>query len=176
MFRVHTATCLQCRAEFISNNKLHEHIRSVCWASIHEAQYPKEWTRSLRHYVRRALDPSNSMPGWSRSDIVAELKRMIEANSRQRNHVANWDFRDLPQHKHIVHQTPTYTEYPSPKRLQVTRSPSPRRVVKQYPARYESPYSTPRSLFNHENDQLFVAHRDSCEIMIYTDGACSNNG
>jgi len=72
-------TCLQCREEFESKNRLHNHITTLFWASIHERQYPKKWSPFVMNYVRRAMDPVNE-PGWSNADIVRELKSLIEAD------------------------------------------------------------------------------------------------
>jgi ribonuclease HI len=46
---------------------------------------------------------------------------------------------------------------------------------KTYPEHFFAPCSTPRSLFGHKDGQLFVAHRDYRELLVYTDGACANN-
>jgi len=185
------STCLDCRQVFSSNNKLHEHIRTTCWATIHEAKYPKEWTPGFRNYVQRALDPVNSEPGWNIPNIIQDLKSMIEVDSTVFNRMDGWDRRDLPQH--IDPHTLAYVRPPklkrlrdasstSPppaarlKRLRVATSPSPPPDTKQYPSIFETPYFAPREIFRHENEKLFVAHRDYRELMIYTDGACYSSG
>ncbi|XMA08889.1 hypothetical protein WAI453_001680 [Rhynchosporium graminicola] len=45
-----------------------------------------------------------------------------------------------------------------------------------FPERNSAPGSSPRSLFKHQDGKPFTAHRDSLEVLVYTDGACPLNG
>ena len=165
--------CLQCRQEFESNNQLHKHIRNDCWAIKNEHKYPGEWTPALKDYVQRALDPANSEPGWTNTQIQEELEAMIQTNSLLDPSIsARWGTMALPQHI-----DPEDLPYVRPQARQTKPSIEPLPAAsKTYPEQFYAPCSTPRSLFAHKDGELFVAHRDYRELLVYTDGACANNG
>ena len=171
------SVCLQCRQIFPSNNQLHRHIKNDCWATESEHQYPEEWTPDLKDYVRRALDPANSEPGWASSEIVEELKQMIYFG-----HILDpaigprWKTMKLPQH--IDPADLPYDRKPR-HRIQESPVPSPPSTplpTKTYPELFHAPHSTPQSLFKHKDGAHFVAHRDYREVLLFADGACTNNG
>lgn len=161
--------CLNCRNVYDSKNKLHRHIRGECWATAHERQYPGEWTPSLKRYVQRALDPANKRPGWSKADIISELKSMISVNSLMSACTSDWDWVDLPQDFNPANLP--YERSPRPAALH----PSSKAGDKYYPNAYTA-CITPHALFKHEVGELLVSHFDPLELLIYTDGACMNNG
>jgi hypothetical protein len=185
-------TCLQCREEFESKNRLHNHIRTVRWATINERQYPEKWTPAIMTYVRRAMDPVNAEPGWSNADIVKELKSYIEGYSCVGHISPMIAFippglkafeRPVPQHmggpKDLSHVR-TGAPRPLPIRDiyvngQITATLAPE-APKIYPEVFVEP-SSPQSLFKHEQGQLFISYRDDRELLlIFTDGACSDDG
>jgi ribonuclease HI len=184
------AICLQCREEFDSKNRLHDHIRTVCWATIHERQFPENWTLAIRSYVQRAMDPVNGEPGWSNADIVRELKSYIEAY-RCVGHIGpsiafippGLEAFEPPLPQQLGPKDPRYVRTGGPRPLptrdryvngQITATLAPE-APKIYPEVFVDP-SSPQSLFKHGQGQLFIAHRDHRELLIFTDGACSDNG
>ena len=168
--------CLQCRQDFESNNQLHKHIRNDCWATKNEHKYPDEWTPALQDYVRRALDPANSEPGWTNTEIREELEAMIHMNALLDPMIgARWRTITLPQHidpEHLPYARPQDRNGRN-KKPSIESLPA---ASKTYPEHFYAPCSTPQSLFTHEDGQLFIAHRDYRELLVYTDGACANNG
>lgn len=72
--------CLRCREEYSSTAELLEHITNRCWATLHGYKHPQQWTKELKDYVQKALDPVNSQPGWTNKDIIEESEKMIEVN------------------------------------------------------------------------------------------------
>ncbi|PMD22565.1 ribonuclease H-like protein [Hyaloscypha hepaticicola] len=170
------AICLQCRAQFPSNNKLHNHIREDCWATKSERKYPGIWTPALKEYVRRAFDPINNVPDWTNTDIQEELETMIYMY-----HVldptigggAGWRTMALPQH--IDPKDLIYERIPRDRNKNQSVE-SQAFAPKVYPNKFCASSSTPKSLFAHKDREFFVAHRDSRELLVYMDGACINNG
>jgi ribonuclease HI len=165
--------CLQCRQNFKSNNKLHEHVRNDCWATKNEHKYPDQWTPALKDYVRRAFDPANSEPGWPNAKIQRELEAMIETNFILDPRIgARWRTMEVPQRI-----DPKDLPYVRPEDETKNQSIKPHLAIsKTYPEQFYAPWSTPQSMFAHKDGSLFVAHRDSRELLVYTDGACANNG
>jgi hypothetical protein len=143
-------------------------------------------------YVRRAMDPVNAEPGWSNADIVKELKSYIEGYSCVGHISPMIAFippglkafeRPVPQHmggpKDLSHVR-TGAPRPLPIRDiyvngQITATLAPE-APKIYPEVFVEP-SSPQSLFKHEQGQLFISYRDDRELLlIFTDGACSDDG
>jgi hypothetical protein len=90
---------LQCREDFESSNQLHKHIERYCEASINEKTNPKQWTSELKNYLKRALDPANCAVGWSNTQIIHELKAMIDVSKLAKSGTL-WEKLPLPQHFH----------------------------------------------------------------------------
>jgi hypothetical protein len=49
-------------------------------------------------------------------------------------------------------------------------------VTKTHPEVFNGTGETPKSLFEHKDGEPFIAHRNNREMLVFTDGACSNNG
>lgn len=165
-----SAVCPNCRNHYSSDDQLHDHIQSDCWATRYEQRYPGEWTTSLKRYVHRALDPANRN-GWAKADIIEEVKSMIQINRFVSARIRTWDNIELPQDA-------------DPRELPYVRSP---RLASLYPYTanekyYPEAYSVtkigqcPRDVFNHETGELFVAYESSRELLLYADGACTRDG
>jgi len=168
-----TAICQQCRAQFPSNNKLHNHIREDCWATKSERKCPGVWGPALTEYVRRAFDPINNVPDWTNADIQEELEVMIYIYDFLDAGSSFWRTMELPQHidpRQLPYQR-IRRHRSKPQSVESRASAS-----KIYPREFCASSSTPKSLFAHKDREFFVAHRDSRELLVYTDGACRNNG
>ncbi|KAH7382944.1 ribonuclease H-like domain-containing protein [Cadophora sp. MPI-SDFR-AT-0126] len=155
--------CLQCRQEFYSMNDLYEHQQADCWVSVSSLQYEEQWSPALYAYVRRALYPNNRAPGWTISDIIKSLEEMIMSNGRVG---AVWETLDLPQR--IAQPDPVVVVFRTVNQLGLTVS----KIAA--PLGYRGSNSS-RTL-THVDGMPFVAYRDDGEMLVYSDGACSNNG
>jgi hypothetical protein len=88
---------------------------------------------------------------------------------------ACWRTMALPQH--IDPEDLPYVRPPDRNDRNKKPSIEPLPVAsKTYPEQFFAPCSTPQTLFAHKDGKLFVAHRDYREPLVYTDGACANNG
>ena len=109
-------------------------------------KYPGEWTPALKEYVRKAFDPANSVPGWTRAAIQKELETMIYMNRGQdSSNCFRWRTMDLPQH--IDPQYLPYGRDPRDRGKDIAvRSPAP--TSKMYP-RNSVPHTRIQSLCLH---------------------------
>ena len=105
-------------------------------------KYPGEWTPALKEYVRKAFDPANSVPGWTRAAIQKELETMIYMNRGQdSSNRFRWRTMDLPQH--IDPQYLPYERDPRDRSKDIAvRSPAP--TSKMYPREFCAPFSDPK--------------------------------
>lgn len=177
------AVCVLCRDKFDST-RFADHRRDVCWATDHQEEYRAQWTPSLTEYVKRSLDPKHLEPGWTKDDIISELIDLIEYQDWQHpTFGADWTGHVLPQHI-------------KPKDLPFARDPKLMTRIRKaraagilslsgmtvvspvhYPEGFRgAPDSTPRTLFRHRRGHLFVGNKDKREVLVYTDGACINEG
>ncbi|KAK0113839.1 hypothetical protein ONS95_014086 [Cadophora gregata] len=164
--------CLHCREEFHSMDDFYDHEQADCWVAISRLQVEQEWSPALFAYVRRAVNPENRVPGWTTPDIIKSLEAMIMSNDRVG---AAWETLELPQH--IAQPEPVVKIIRPFELLGFTESKSPAPLV--YADVFDPKYSvdpTPRGLFEHSDGLPFVAHRDPGEMLVYSDGACPNNG
>jgi ribonuclease HI len=137
-------------------------------------KYPGEWTPALKEYVREAFDPANSVPEWTRAAIQKELETMIYMNRGQdSSNRVRWRTMELPQHMDPIYLP--YKRAPKDRNKDVAVR-SQASASKTYPHEFCAQFSNPRSLFTHNDGKLFVSHRDYREVLVYTDGACINNG
>jgi ribonuclease HI len=138
------------------------------------------------------MDPVNREPGRSSADIVTELELIIEGNrvvapGRIYSSIGPIALTprpkalELPQHVGPKNIPYVRKRGPRPQPTcdthvngQITATLAPE-APKIYPEVFVEP-SSPQSLFKHEQGQLFIAHRDHRELLIFTDGACCDNG
>ena len=146
-----TAICQQCRAQFPSNNKLHNHIREDCWATKSERKCPGVWGPALTEYVRRAFDPINNVPDWTNANIQEELEVMIYIYDFLDAGSSFWRTMELPQHidpRQLPYQR-IRRHRSKPQSVESRASAS-----KIYPREFCASSSTPKSLFAHKDREF----------------------
>ncbi|CZT08745.1 uncharacterized protein RAG0_13746 [Rhynchosporium agropyri] len=129
--------------------------------------------------------PRNAHPNWTNYDIERELKIIIDTEVSHGHGIDRsevWFSQELPQSRDPRPKWQREMDVQSrhlKRRASIIASSDSHHIPADptyFPERYSAPGSSPRSLFKHQDGKPFTAHRDSHEVLVYTDGACPFNG